>query len=166
MLDSGARFRLYALAICGLLSTGIGGAWAGSLNIVVITASQAPRLAFDRYTLRNVFLKKIFVDKDGLRLIPVNLPAGSPLRQAFAREVTHLPDAQQDDYWNRQYFQGVSPPYVLGSQQAVVRFVAATPGAIGYVTSCYVDSSVRVVFELSLPSATAAAAACPEHVAP
>ncbi|HEY8682165.1 MAG TPA: hypothetical protein VIM06_03270 [Rhodanobacter sp.] len=165
MLSSSAHFRLYALVACGLLSAGFDGARAGSLNIVVITAPQAPRLSFDRYTLRNVFLKKIFVDKDGQRLIPVNLPAGFPLRKMFVQEVTHLPDAQQDDYWNRQYFQGVSPPYVLASQQAVVRFVAATPGAIGYVMSCYVDSSVRVVFELTLSSG-AAALACPRQASP
>ena len=131
---------------------------------MVITALQAPRLSFNRFTLRNVFLKKIFVDKDGQRLIPVNLPAGSPLRRVFAQEVTHLPEGQQDDYWNRQYFQGVSPPYVLASQEAVVRFVAATPGAIGYVTSCFVDSSVRMVFELTLPGAVAVA--CPKHAPP
>jgi len=165
MLGSSARVRLCVLVACGFLSAGFDRAWAGSLKIVVITAPVAPRLSFDRYTLRNVFLKKIFVDKDGERLIPVNLPEGSPLRQAFAQKVTHLPDAQQDDYWNRQYFQGVSPPYVLASQQAVLRFVAATPGAIGYVTSCYVNSSVRVVFEWNLPSATSAAA-CPEHASP
>ena len=164
MPGSGFRLPLRVLVACGLLCAGFGGARAATLNITVITAAQAPRLSFDRYTLRNVFLRKIFVDKDGQRLIPVNLPAGSPLREAFVQEVTHLPDAQQDDYWNRQYFQGVSPPYVLASQQAVVRFVATTPGAIGYVTSCYVDSSVRVVFELSVPSATAAA--CPAHAAP
>lgn len=161
MPRSGARTRLCALVACGLLSAGWDGAWAASLKLVVITASTPPRLSFDRYTLRNVFLKKIFVDKDGQRLIPVNLPAGSPLRQAFVQEVTHLPDAQQDDYWNREYFQGVSPPYVLASQQAVVRFVAATPGAVGYVMSCYADSSVRVVFELTLPNE--AAAACTER---
>lgn len=132
--------------------------------MVVITAPKAPRLSFDRYTLRNVFLKKIFVDQDGQRLIPVNLPAGSPLREAFVEEITHLPKTRQDDYWNRQYFQGVSPPYVLASQQAVVRFVAATPGAIGYVTSCYVDSSVRVVFELTLTNTTASP--CPAHATP
>ena len=163
MFGSSACFRLCAVVACGLLWAG-GGARAGSLNVVVITATQAPRLAFDRFTLRNIFLKKIFVDKDGQRLIPVNLPVGSPLRQEFAQEITHLPEAQQDDYWNRQYFQGVSPPYVLASQDAVVRFVAATPGAIGYVTSCYVDSSVRVVFELKLSSV--AAATCPKHASP
>ncbi len=163
MLGSGACFRLCAVVACGLLWAG-GGARARSLNIVVITALQAPRLSFNRFTLRNVFLKKIFVDKDGQRLIPVNLPAGSPLRRVFAQEVTHLPEGQQDDYWNRQYFQGVSPPYVLASQEAVVRFVAATPGAIGYVTSCFVDSSVRMVFELTLPGAVAVA--CPKHAPP
>jgi ABC-type phosphate transport system, periplasmic component len=162
MPGSGPPIRLRALVACGLLFAGCDGAWASSLKLVVITASVAPRLSFDRYTLRNVFLEKIFVDKDGRRLIPVNLPAGSPLREAFAQEVTHLPDAQQGDYWNRQYFQGVSPPYVLASQQAVVRFVAVTPGAVGYVMSCYADSSVRVVFELPLPD-EAAAAACPER---
>lgn len=164
MPGSGARLALLALVACGLLCAGFGGAQAEPLKIVVITAPHAPKVSFDRYTLRNVFLKKIFVDKDGQRLIPVNLPAGSPLREAFVQEVTHLPDAQQDDYWNRQYFQGVSPPYVLASQQAVVRFVAATPGAIGYVTSCYVDPSVRVVFELNLPGAIAAE--CPADASP
>ena len=161
MLDAGTSLRLFALVVCAVLFAGLDEARAGSLNIVVITSPQTPRIVFDRYTLRNVFLRKIFVDKDGQRLIPVNLPAGSPLREVFVQEVTRLPDAQQDDYWNRQYFQGVSPPYVLASQQAVVRFVAATPGAIGYVASCYVDASVRVVFEVTLPSATAVA--CPGH---
>lgn len=152
MPGSGNRFHLCGLVACALLFAGLGAVRAQSSRIVVITAPQPPRLAFDRYTLRNVFLKKIFVDRDGQRLIPVNLPAGSALREAFVQEVTRLRDAQQDDYWNRQYFQGVSPPYVLASQEAVVRFVAATPGAIGYVTSCHVDSSVRVVFALTLPS--------------
>lgn len=164
MLGSGARLPLCAVVACGLLFAGFGRAQAETLNMAVITAPKAPRLSFDRYTLRNVFLKKIFVDQDGQRLIPVNLPAGSPLREAFVEEITHLPKTQQDDYWNRQYFQGVSPPYVLASQQAVVRFVAATPGAIGYVTSCYVDSSVRVVFELTLTST--AASPCPAHATP
>lgn len=165
MPGSGYRVRLCALVACAILSAGVEGARAGSLKIVVITARQVPRLSFDHYTLRNVFLRKIFVDKDGKRLIPVNLPARSPLREAFVQEVTHLPDAQRDSYWNRQYFQGVSPPYVLASQQAVVRFVATTPGAIGYVASCQVNSSVRVVFELGTLNA-ASAAACPQPTSP
>lgn len=154
------RLPLIVLAACGCLAAWSGGAGATEPRLAVITAPQAPRLPLDRATLRNIFLKKIFVDADGQRLIPVNLPPASPLREAFFRELTHMPDVRMQDYWDRQYFQGVSPPYVLASQQAVVRFVATTPGAIGYVASCHVDASVQVVLTLSLPASAAGAADC------
>jgi hypothetical protein len=125
---------------------------AVEVQVAVIASRHAPHLALDRGVLRNVYLKKVFVDQDGQRLIPVNLPPGAPLRDAFVRAVIHMPDAQLQDYWNRQYFQGVSPPYVLGSQAAVARFVAETPGALGYVLPCYAGDGVRVVLMLSLPA--------------
>lgn len=157
-----SRQSLIVLAACVWLAAWCGSACAAPLRLAVITSPQAPQLTLDRDTLRNIFLKKIFVDGAGQRLIPVNLPPTSPLREAFFRELTHMADAQMQDYWNRQYFQGVSPPYVLGSQQAVVRFVATTPGAIGYVASCHTDGSVQVVLLLTLPASADAAAACAE----
>ena len=51
-----------------------------------------------------------------------------------------------DAYWNQQYFLGVTPPHVLGSEAAVSRFVAATPGAIGYRSACPDDSAVVASF--------------------
>ncbi len=152
----------FVLAAGVWLAAWCGSAAAAPLRLAVITSPQAPHLTLDRDTLRNIFLKKIFVDDSGQRLIPVNLPPASPLREAFFRELTHMPDAQMEDYWNRQYFQGVSPPYVLASQQAVVRFVATTPGAIGYVASCHADGSVQVVLLLTLPASADTAAACAE----
>ncbi|MBU6246219.1 MAG: hypothetical protein KGN77_00570 [Xanthomonadaceae bacterium] len=127
--------------------------------VAIAAAGQPPKLAADRDQLRNVFLKKIFIDDRGLRLIPVNLPPGTPLRERFATRLLGMGEAQLADYWNRQYFQGVSPPYVLASQQAVVRFVAATPGAIGYVASCHLDAQVRVLLVID-PAIDAAAAGC------
>jgi ABC-type phosphate transport system substrate-binding protein len=121
-------------------------------QIAVITARSGPHLALDRNTLRNIYLKKIFVDQDRLKLNPVNLPTGSPLRDAFVQSIIHMPDAQLQDYWDREYFQGVSPPYVLGSQDAVVRFVAETPGAIGYVALCHVDATVHIALLIALPT--------------
>lgn len=154
------------LAMGGLLACAPA-AWAATPQMVVITAPDAPRLTFDRATLRDVYLKKIFVDGRGHRITPVNLPNGAPLREAFARVFLHMDDGQLQDYWNRQYFQGVSPPYVLASVDAVVRFVAKTPGAIGYVSACEVDASVRVVMTVTLPPRLGTELpACPEHHAP
>ena len=142
--------------------------WAASSQMAIITAPVPPQLAFNQDTLRNIYLKKIFVDSQGQRLTPVNLPSGAPLRKAFAHTILHMDDSQLQDYWDKQYFQGVSPPYVLASPDAVVQFVAKTPGAIGYVAACQADASVRVVMTLTLPSRPGdEPAACPgRHASP
>ncbi|MDF4004707.1 hypothetical protein P3W33_15000 [Luteibacter sp. PPL552] len=157
---------LVRIAALGLLVLTGGPATAASLQLVVITAPGAPRLAFDKDVLRNVYLKRIFVDADGVKLTPVNLPAGSPLREAFARTIVRMSDERMQAYWDQQYFQGVSPPYVLGSEDAVVRFVATTPGAVGYVASCHVDASVHVVLALPWPLTGGAPDPCAGHAAP
>ncbi|RDI97563.1 hypothetical protein DVT68_14800 [Dyella solisilvae] len=138
----------------GLLTLACGSS-AGQPQVAIITAPSPPQLTIDQNTLRNVYLKKIFVDGSGQRLTPVNLPSSAPLREAFSRVVLEMDGTQLQDYWDRQYFQGVSPPYVLGSQDAVVRFVSTTPGAIGYVATCHVDASVRVALLINLPPHTA-----------
>ena len=52
------------------------------------------------------------------------------------------------DYWNRLYFDGILPPATLASTEAVRRYVASDPNAIGYVPVAEVDGSVRVVLHL------------------
>ncbi|HEX8777361.1 MAG TPA: hypothetical protein VF738_04520 [Rhodanobacter sp.] len=158
---TGVRRRLL-LVLAGLIAAGHGAA-ATPPRIAVITGGSAPRLELSRETLRNIYLKKIFVDGEGRRLIPVNLPPDSPLREAFTRSLIRMPDSRLQDYWNRQYFQGVSPPYVLASQQAVVRFVATTPGAIGYVSTCFLTPDVHVALWLPWPpGSNPPTDACPE----
>jgi ABC-type phosphate transport system substrate-binding protein len=140
-------------------------AWAGQVQVAVITAPTGPHLSFDKDTLRNVYLKRIFVDSDGVKLTPVNLPADSPLRDAFTKNIVHMAERPMQDYWDKEYFQGVSPPYVLASDEAVVRFVAATPGAVGYVASCHADASIRVVMLLPLPATIGETGLCTDRAA-
>ena len=119
-------------------------------DIAVIVARDAPTQTLDAGTLRDIYLKKIFLDTAGRKLVPVNLPADSPLREAFSQALFHAHSDRLQDYWNQRYFHGITPPYVLASEDAVVRFVAHTPGAIGYVAGCHVDGSVRVVVRLAI----------------
>lgn len=84
----------------------------------------------------------------GTRLQPVNLPAAHPLRRWFSQQVLGSAPDEQEAYWRTQYFNGVVPPFVLASEEAVLRFVAGTPGAIGYVASCVVDRRVRVLLTI------------------
>lgn len=125
-------------------------AHAASAQLAVIVSARSPQTHLPGNRLRNIYLKKVYLDSAGHALVPVNLPPGNPLRHAFLHATLRMSDTQMQDYWNRQYFQGVSPPYVLGSQAAVVQFVAKTPGAVGYVLACHVGAGVRTVASLSI----------------
>jgi hypothetical protein len=125
-------------------------------QIAVIASNHDSLPAINDDMLREIYLKRIFVNSDGRPYIPVNLPPAHRLRDAFIFAVLHMNTLQLQAYWDHRYFQGVSPPYVLGSQTAVVKFVAMTPGAIGYVQRCNVTPEVHVILLVPLPdSATA-----------
>lgn len=119
-------------------------------NIAVIVAKDAPEQTLDAGTLRDIYLKKIVLDAAGRRRVPVNLPADAPLREAFSQALFRKSSDELQDYWNQNYFHGITPPYVLASEDAVVRFVAQTPGAIGYVAGCHVTADVRQVLMLPI----------------
>lgn len=127
------------------------GLW-GDPGIAVIVARSRPLdLSMGPAMLRDIYLKKVFVDAAGTALVPVNLPPDHPLRVAFSERVLNQDSEALQDYWNERYFHGVRPPYVLDSQEAVIRFVAKTEGAIGYVADCVLDASVRPVMTLTVP---------------
>lgn len=124
---------------------------SASDEIIIIIARDAPDFSINRVILRDIYLKKIFLDDNGHPIVPVNLPPENPLRLSLAETLFNKSAQQLQDYWNQRYFQGVAPPHVLSSQEAVVQFVAKTPGAIGYIAACRLDARVREV--LAIPVA-------------
>jgi hypothetical protein len=127
------------------------GAGAAEARIDVVTGPTPPNLALEREVLRDIFLKRVVIDNAGKPLVPLNLPPDDPLRAAFSEALLGKPPDALQRFWNERYFQGVSPPYVVRSQEAMLRFIAETPGALGYVASCRVDKRVHVVAELPVP---------------
>jgi hypothetical protein len=101
----------------------------------VTSASFPLKEALSKEELGRVYRRKKLFWESGEKIIPVNLPAAYPLRQRFSRLVLGLLPEGMEAYWNEQYFHGISPPYVLASEVAVLQFVATTPGAIGYVSA-------------------------------
>ena len=64
----------------------------------------------------------------------MNLPAASPVRDAFSRAMLGRSARDLADYWNDLYFHGTAPPPVVPSERAALLFVARTRGAVAYVT--------------------------------
>ena len=117
-------------------------------EVAVITGPEAETAPLTAAELALLYRRqKLFLG--GRRAQPVNLPTQHPLRRWFSQQVLGRTPEELDGYWRDQYFNGVLPPYVLASEEAVIRFVAATPGAIGYVSACGpADRRVRVLLQL------------------
>jgi ABC-type phosphate transport system substrate-binding protein len=124
---------------------------AEEMVAVIVPAASLLTDAPSREELASIYGRKKLFWENGARIIPVNLPAAHPLRRSFSRLVLGAPPEAMAAYWNAQYFHGIAPPYVLASEEAVLQFVATTPGAIGYVSASAVNRQVRVLLTLPLP---------------
>jgi ABC-type phosphate transport system substrate-binding protein len=113
---------------------------------VIVHASRAD--APEASEVAQIYLKRRRFWSNGDPIVPVNREGGSPIREAFARQIFGDRARRLAVYWNRQYFQGILPPATLASDEAVKRFVALERNAIGYIPADLVDSSVRVVLYL------------------
>lgn len=118
-------------------------------RLVVVVGRDSPLRAVTLDTVRAVFLRRQRLWPDGSRCMPVNLPADAPARLAFSQRVLGRLPGELVDYWNRLYFDGIRPPLVLRSADAVCAYVRTDPAALAYLPAGAVDEkSCRIVLEL------------------
>ncbi len=134
--------KLWVLGLLGCLLP-LAQAESSPPVIAVIVNSNELRVATNELSL--IYWRKQLYWPKGQRIKPVNLRSEHPLRQQFSQTILGSLPKKQIDYWNGQYFNGILPPYSVNSEEAVLRYVAQTSGAIGYVDACHVDSRVKAV---------------------
>ena len=143
--------RLFLLSVALLLVTLPELLAAEQMVAVIVPASSSMTDAPSTEELAHIYRRQKLFWADHTRIVPVNLPADHPLRRSFSRLVLGALPEELDAYWNAQYFHGITPPYVLTSEEAVLLFVATTPGAIGYVSAAAVNGQVHALLYLALP---------------
>ncbi len=119
-------------------------------ELVVITSSEMSFKKLTAAQVQRIFLRKERLTKSGKLWVPVNLKASHRPREIFTEKILQKSYFELERYWNEQYFNGISPPYVLASEEAVIRFVKETPFALGYILSCHVDARVKVVYSFRI----------------
>lgn len=123
--------------------------WAEE-KIAIIVGNTSAQEQITTEELARMYLRKKLLWGNGIRVVPANLPAKHPLRRSFSQQVLGALPEDFEGYWSEQYFHGLFPPYVLDSEEAVVQFVALTPGAIGYVSTLSITNQVHILFSFPL----------------
>lgn len=129
------RNILFIVAVTQVLAFG---------DVVVVVAKTSPVSSLTKKQLQEIYLKKQqFLN--GVKLVPINLQAGSHLRGSFEMAILKMDETELGEYWNERHYNGVNPPMVQNSPEAVKAMVKKAPGSIGYIGDSLLDDALRVV---------------------
>jgi hypothetical protein len=114
--------------------------------LVLIVHKDAPINKLKHATVREIFLKRRQMWDNGVKIVPINLRTGDPLRQGFDRQFLELSPDQSASFWVKQRIRGkATPPREISSPGLVVRLVSTMRGAIAYTSLSRVTDRVRVL---------------------
>lgn len=117
-----------------------GNAHAGA----VVVAANSKAGPMDAEAVRRVFLGRETTLAGGRALVVYQ--KDGPVREAFDKKVLGKSGAELTGYWSRLTFTGkAKAPAERSGDAAIKAEVAATPGAIGYISDAAVDPTVKVL---------------------
>lgn len=111
----------------------LSGALAKAQDVVVIVNNGVKAAGASKDDIRGVFTGEKSTLADGSHVTPVTLNAG-PAHEAFLKEYASKSDAAYRTGWRSLVFTGQgSMPKTFDTESALVEYVAATPGVVGYI---------------------------------
>jgi ABC-type phosphate transport system substrate-binding protein len=137
------RYIVLAWAVAASAAAVIPAAAEG-FQVIVHESSTARDVT--KAQLSAVFLKKTTRWPNGAPAVPVDQPDSSPARTAFSKDVLGKSVSAVASYWQQQIFSGREvPPAQKANDAAVLEFVKANPGAVGYVSGGAAPAGVKVL---------------------
>ena len=136
------RRIVLAFALAALLAPAV----SHAQDYKVVVQSGNPTDILTKEQLGKMFLKKIVKWDTGTPIIPVDQTANSPVRASFNKVIHAKPASAIASYWQQQIFAGRDvPPAEKAGDAAVIAFVKANPGAIGYITAGVSADGVKLL---------------------
>ena len=144
------RFHLLVIAAAFLLlATAAVAADPPPTSVAFLVSSRNPVRDISAGDLRRIFLGDISRWANGRRIIVFVRPAETPEGKLFLDRLLRMSDIDYSQWWLGAVFRGRSAnaPRVVPSDDAVVKAVAMTPDAIGFVAAPppTIESGVEVL---------------------
>lgn len=110
--------------------------------VIVHAGNNTP---LDDDAIAKIFLRQVKTFPDGSVAAPVNQREGATSDE-FRSKILKKNASQFKAYWAQQLFTGgAKPVQELDGDEAVLKFVAETPNAIGYIDASKVKGGVKAV---------------------
>jgi ABC-type phosphate transport system substrate-binding protein len=120
------------LLLCGAAASA---ADAATEPFVLVAHPDVPRESLDKKTVSRIFLGKKTRWDGGLPVVPVVLREGD-LHESFVEAMLDRTASKYEVFWKQAVFTGRGiPPRSFADEAELLAFVAATPGAVGYVSA-------------------------------
>jgi hypothetical protein len=134
-------------ARCLILLLGWLGSWsAASAQDVVLVANKGVQISeISNADLRAIFMGTRTRFADGSHAVPVTLKGG-PAHEVFLKN--HVGEGPEEfrSQWRKVVFTGQGAmPKAFDSESALIEYVAATPGAVGYVSQISLQNRVKLL---------------------
>jgi hypothetical protein len=138
----GRKVAVIMMGIVGVLASLVCPALA---KAVVVAHKAVPVDSVSAADLRDIALGNKKQWKNGDLITFVTLSSG-PVHEEFLKIYAAKSPVQFSSYWKRELFSGKGkPPRHFESEAALVRFVAETAGALGYVADGTDTGAVKVL---------------------
>ncbi|GAE51992.1 substrate-binding domain-containing protein [Xanthomonas arboricola] len=137
--------KCFAVSLLAALSLS---AFCANADVVVVMSAKGGPDSLSAAQVSQIFLAKSNSLPGGGAAVPIDQEEGVPTRDEFYKKVAARDAAQLKSYWSQLMFTGKAQrPKRVSGDDAVKKAVAATPGAIGYISASAVDASVKVVLK-------------------
>src|SRR5580700_783530 len=136
---SKTRFLILLLASLGSWS-------AASAQDVVLVANKGVQISeITNADLRAIFMGTKTRFADGSHAVPVTLKGG-PAHEVFLKHYVGENPEEFRSQWRKVVFTGQGAmPRAFDSESALIEYVAATPGALGYVSRTSSQDNVKLL---------------------
>jgi len=134
--------RLLALLMLPLALIACGDACAD----VAVIVNPANKAELDDSAIARIYLAQVRTFPGGGEALPVDQKEGGATQNEFSDKLLKKAPAHIKSFWAQQKFTGNAKALKqLSDDEAVLKFVAENPSAIGYVEASKVRASVKVV---------------------
>ncbi|QDZ90737.1 substrate-binding domain-containing protein [Shewanella decolorationis] len=118
--------------------------WVQAEIAVVVHPSNASEIT--AADISRIYSGKLKTFANDGTIVALDQAEGSPVREAFVKQILNKTESQLKAYWSKLVFSGQGqPPKVVDSSAEILNLVAANPNMIGFVDAAEVTPNVKVV---------------------